>query len=208
MKVQNPIVGHAAGTLANMVYQTYHGATVVHEKPLIYHYPDTPSQQICQGKFYDVQRFWLPIYRAIAPKVSKTQGANKNKFDLLSHGIYQALNVYDNPFPVNPPQFFGLDPKNRVRPHYENVSYEFNDWQLNVNFDRCSYESEILQDFNRAHYFLLNRSAVSMYYREVGFNTSYTSVWFSNTNDWSKDDEIILYVALSSASWLSNFNLQ
>lgn len=208
MKVQNPIVGNASGTLANLIYQTYHGATFVHEKPLLYHYPDTTAQQICQGKFYDVQRFWLPIYRAIAPKITKTQGANKNKFDLLSHGIYQAFNVYDKPFPVYPPTFFGLDPKNRVRPLYENVSYEISGWQLNVNFDRCSYESDILQDFNRAHYFLLNRSAVSMYYREVRFNTSYTQVQISNTNDWSKDDEIILYVALSSTTWLGNFNLQ
>ena len=91
MKIQLPIVGHASGRNGNMIYQTYHGSTYVRTKPFVYHYPYSPAQEEQSTRFRAAVDGFTPQYRIIAIKISNTQRANRNIYDMFIHQFYDIL---------------------------------------------------------------------------------------------------------------------
>ena len=208
MKVQQPLIGHSSGSLGDMVFQTYHGVTVMHTKSTNYHYPDTPSQQICQAKFYDIQRVWLPIYYELVTCYSVSQRYNRNIFNELSKGIFQVFNPFSNQSRIKPPKNFGVDSLNRVVADLGSVSYTLTKQVIEVHFDGVSISQEVDGRFIWIHYLVCNRSHQNLYYRRMRFSASTNYFGFTNTNDWDQSDEIYFYAAVESDTWMGNFNLQ
>lgn len=208
MKVQLPITGKASGSSAGTIYQSYWGNTYARGFPRLFHYPDTPQQQACQASFFDIQRIWLPCYNQLKTYIKTMQRKNKNPFNLLTSAIYRIFNPYQIRKNDNLPSYFGLDKKNRVYPILTETKLSLNGnyWQL--TFIQQRPHIEIAEDFKNMHVLLFNKTSISMYYVIESWDGSLQLVEIENTNNWLFDDEIEVYVALSSPNWLGNFNRQ
>lgn len=208
MKVQLPWIGKAAGSSAGAIYQTYWGNTYSRSFPALFHYPDTKKQQECQASFFDIQRIWLPIYNTISTQIGKMQRKNKNPFNQLTSSIYHIFNPYKEQKLSRLPNFFGLDPKNRVRIFFSIDEMRIDATAVEMWFTWFRPYIEIDMTPTTLHFLLFNLSRTSMYYQTIPFSTDYRNIDFRNTNEWKEGDKLTLYVAISGDSWFGNFNIQ
>ena len=207
MKVQLPWIGKASGSSAGTIYQTYWGRTYSRSFPSSFHYPDTPSQQSAQAKFYDTMRIWLPIYQSISPLIGADQRHNVNCYNLYLKSIYRLLNPFEKGSNSRPPRYFGVDDLNRVIVRMADIYFVATKVNFELHFHYSDESISIADNFQRAHFLLANRTRQSLYYRWYWYTPYTTYQGFKNTNDWQADDEIYSYVALSGSHWLGNFNL-
>lgn len=207
MKVQLPLLGKAAGSSGRTIYQSYWGNTYTRSFPFSFHYPDTNSQQTTQAKFFDIQRIWLPIYKELTNSISHMQRVNKNPFNTLTSFVYRIFNPYGKVTYRFPPRFFGLDPKNRIRPNIAEPILHIDDREVTFLFDNNRPWYDMSFDAELLHVILFNVDRQSMYYKNKPFHSMGYVVKFENTNEWKPEDTVYMYIALSDKNWLGNFNI-
>lgn len=207
MKVQLPFLGHAAGSSAGTIYQTYRGRTYARSFPAVFHYPDTKKQQRCQASFFDIQRPWIPIYKQLSSTIGKMQRKNKNPFNTLSRMVYRIFNPYNDKKKTKIISDFGLDRLNRVRPAYHAFYLEVNGETVTLTFDMARPYVDLSVTLDTTHIIIFNITRQSMYYMKDKFKPDRNAFRFQNTLEWKPDDTLVTYCALSGIGWLGNFNL-
>ena len=205
MKVQQPLIGHSSGTLAGMVYQTYHGATYMHAKPSIYHYPDTPAQQKVQGLYWNIMRQWQEIYRGAVKTFPKAMPINSNIFDIWAAGIFQGAQTYPRPMQPNPKKWFGQDKRQSVRLSFRHAQCEMQDDVLKLEF-------LVFFDCKRrrfaptlCHIIVINRNEQLLEYAFANYTTNDIRLTFVDLVGWSPTDELRVYAALQNNEYYTNF---
>lgn len=207
MKFQLSWVGAAAGSSGDMVFQHYHGRTYGHVKTNNYHYPDTPAQQVCQGKFYDVLWQYLPIYNAIRLRSANVNFNGLNAFNIWLSAIYRAAETYR----FTPPRLnlkkFGTD-------IYDNVTIASTPAVVTWPYDYIRFATDLsyqsLIDF--VPLFMptigINVTNQTLLLTMYGLGSSLPPyIQFTNTQDWHQGDELKVYAALISENFMSNFFL-
>lgn len=207
MKVNLPLLGKASGSYAGMIYQSYWSHTYARSFPFSFHYPDTRSQQICQALFFDLQRYWIPIYNRLKKDIKMQQRRNKNPFNRLSSAIYHIFNPYQEKIKDTLPSNFGLDAKNRVRPVITDYHVDFKEGYFNIAFEMQRPYNDLFIKLDHIHIVLFNNTKQNMMYQQDSFHAETYIVTFQNTLEWKETDEIYCYISLSSLDWLGNFNL-
>lgn len=207
MQVQLPLFGKAGGHSRELIYQSYNGKTYARSMPLLYHYPDTPAQQITQAKFYDLQRSWLPAYKDLSTHIARNQRNNKNPFNMLSKGIYKIFHPFQDESRYIYPSNFGLDPKNRVRPYILEYRIFVEPRDVNLEFEMSRPFNDLQVQLTTCHIILFNITSQTMIYTSSDIIPDQNIFVLKNTNEWKPTDKIKFYCALSGKDWLGNFNL-
>ena len=205
MKVQQPFIGHSSGTLAGMVYQTYNGATYMHAKPSIYHYPDTPAQQKVQGLYWDIMRQWQVIYRSAVKDFPSAMPCQWNVYDIWAAGIFQAAQTYPRLFKASPSKWFGQDQRQSVRLSFPLATADIADNNLKVDF-RVVYRC-VRRQFvpTMVHTIVVNKTLQLLQYAFSYYSGQDVVLIFRGVDGWSKNDELRIYVALQNDNFFTNF---
>lgn len=206
MKVQLPWAGKASGSSAGLIYQSYWGRTFARTFPAIFHYPDTPAQQICQARFYDTQRILLLFYDYIKTLIGPQQRNNKNIYNIYAKAFMEALNPYNKPKFKDGPKNFGVDPLNRAILQFNDVQMFVNENRGLITFTQEPIKSEIHTTFNYYVLLIFNRTRQNIKFSLVYYVPTITGFNFTNDVGWQNGDEILVYTALQSKTWLGNFN--
>lgn len=205
MKVQNPIVGKAAGRNGNLVFQTYHGNTYAHTLPIIYHYPDTPAQQETQAKYYNIMWQFLSIYRSFSRLIPKDVRTNKNVYDVYSKGVFRAAQTFPKAQQKFPPKWFGADTQQQVKVSGTNVRLDVTQEVVKLGcFIHYSVWRRRFQP-KFCHVLLINYSMQALMMVSEPYSGSELYAEFSNISKWQSTDIIRVYVALSNREFISNF---
>lgn len=205
MKVQQPFIGHSSGTLAGMVYQTYHGATYMHAKPSIYHYPDTPAQQKVQGLYWNIMRQWQTIYRGAVKTFPKAMPINSNIFDIWAAGIFQGAQTYPRPMQPTPRKWFGQDKRQSVRLYFSHAEWDIADNSLKLSFViryrnmRRSFTPTI------CHVIVINKTQQLLEYAFTSYVNPLIKLTFVDMDGWRPSDELRIYAALQNNEYYTNF---
>lgn len=207
MKVQLPWFGKAAGSSAGTIYQSYWGKTYTRSFPFSFHYPDTQRQQKCQATFFDIQRTWLPIYQQVSQSIGPMQRKNKNPFNSMMRNIFRVFNPYGKYYTGHIPEFFGLDPKNRVRPVLLDINLDINPDDVVLTYDMARPYNGLQIRLVKSYLLLFNITQQTMLFSEEPFRPDVQRVTFENTLGWLPSDDYAFYVALAADNWLGNFNL-
>lgn len=207
MKVHLPWIGKAAGSSANMIFQSYWGKTYSRSFPSSFHYPDTPAQQECQARFHDLRRVWEFAYLQFKPYIPKSQRRNRNTYDNYMADIFKVVNPYQHPSLQTPPASFGLDRYNRMRASMHITEAYFWGSRFNVRWDSWQISNNIASTPNSRFFLVVNKTQ-----QNLSLLIDDAPVWLDamsiyNAYGWQKGDEFLFYVALSSNSWMGNFNL-
>ena len=207
MKVHLPIVGKASGSSAGLIYQSYYGNTYTRSFPFLFHYPDTAKQQKCQASFFAIQRAWWPIFYKMRDYVSKSQRHNTNIFNKLSKGLFKSIMTYSEKSERNKTMSWGLDTR-------RSVTFVPDNLKLSIDREVCYVDTTISgllckRKFipNYYHLLLYNVTQQMFYYIVEQYTDPKISSSFLLTAKWEDSDLILLYVALSSNDFFSNFHL-
>lgn len=206
MKVQLPWMGKATGSSAGLIYQSYWGRTFARTFPAVFHYPNTPKQQICQAHFYDTQRILLLFYDFIKEFIGPQQRNNKNIYNIYAKAFIEALNPYNKPKFKDGPQNFGVDPYNRAILQFNDVQMFVNENRGLITFTQEPIKSEIRTTFNYYVLLIFNRTRQNIKFSLVFYVPTITGFNFTNDVGWQNGDDILVYTALQSKTWLGNFN--
>lgn len=133
------------------------------------------------------------------------QRKNVNVFNKLTGSIYHIFNTYNLKKLDDLPKYFGLDPKNRVYPILKVEELKFDVPMISISFVQQRPHIEIQGHFDKIHTIFFNKTRISMYYVINEFSGMLSKISVENSNEWKEDDEICIYVAISSSNWLGNF---
>lgn len=207
MKVQMPIVGHAAGRTAGLIYQTYNGHTYARSLPVIYHYPDTPLQQDCQAKFYNIQEQWLPIYNSFKRLIPRNQRHNTNMFNVLSAGVYLAAQTYANSNSKGRPQHFGSDIQQQIQIKTIKAGISIDPKLVVIDADVVFVSWRRTFVPRACSLLLVNASQQLLMFTRFDYSESDFRIEFSNMQSWLQGDSISAYLALASKDFFTDFYL-
>lgn len=206
MKVQIPILNKATGRSGDTIFQSYYGNTYARSMPILFHYSDTPSQQLTQATFFDLQRLWIPIYNHLKLSIQGQQRKNKNPFNVMSSFIYKIFNPFNTEPTLKYPSNFGLDRLNRVRPVVVGSTINITSEYVELTYDMQRLWNGTSFVMTTTNLLLFNIKRQSMLYLDIPFRAGEDTLKMPNVNDWLPDDVILFYMALSCESWLGNFN--
>lgn len=205
MKLQLPWIGRASGTSAGMIYQSYHGMTVMRAKPVIYHYPNTKPQQTAQAKYWTIMEQWLAIYRSTRKLFPKVMPSNYNIFNVWGRGIYQAALTYPRVFRNKPPRFFGNDRRETIRLSFPVADYDLEDAVLKLAFGvDIQYRHRTITP-ELLHCILINQTRQSLQYAVTKYEPSNFDLVFEDLEGWQPSDGITVYVAIQDQEFFTNF---
>ena len=207
MKVQLPFHNHAAGRSGGSIFQTYWGRTFARSMPVLFHYPDTPSQHDTQMKYYNIVRQLKTAYPTISLNVPKSQRYNTNVYNIYSQAVFQILNPYAKPQFSKPPRFFGLDKLNRVILPAVVDGFSIEGKWFYFRFHFLTPVVGISDVFNWFIVFCFNRSRHQIYCSRFWYTPTITQFSAAFGSSWAVNDDILMYFCLSGQNWLGNFNL-
>lgn len=205
MKLQLPWLGHASGTSAGMIYQSYHGMTFMRAKPFIYHYPNTKAQQVVQAKYWTIQRQWLVIYRNARKLFPQAMPSSYNMFDILSAGIFQAAQTYPRRFRNKPARFFGQDKRETIRLSFPQSTVELNEEILKVSFAVSIQDRHRSIDPDLLHCMVINQTRQELDYCVASYERANFDLAFENLLGWQSSDGLAIYVAIQDNHFFTNF---
>ena len=206
MKVHVPFIGKVTGSSAGLIYQSYWGKSFARTFPALFHYPDTPSQQQAQAKFYEIQKIWNGIYADLKTYIGPSQKKNKNPYNVLSKYIYRVLNPYNKALFATTPKYFGFDPLNRVRASIGIYSFDITEEYINLTFAMNRPYIGIDVEIKDIVFLFFNRSRKDLAMSIETFDAMLNKVQIHNDNEWKNRDICILYIALAGPNYLANFN--
>lgn len=207
MKVQLPWIGKAAGSSAGTIYQSYWGRTFARSFPSIFHYPDTPAQQVCQAHFHDIRRVWSGYFRDLEKSAEVGQRANRNIYNIYLSAIFKVFNPYGVPRYTRPPKSFGLDRYNRMRATMSGITTEWKSNAFIIRWKDWEVNNSIKANPSLRMFLVVDRTKQNLHIEYQRISPSYQSVTIYNAYGWEPGDEMFIYVAISSNHWLGNFNL-
>lgn len=207
MKVHLPIVGKATGSSAGLIYQSYWGNTYTRSFPFSFHYPDTDKQQKTQFDFFQIQRAWWPIYNQLKLSIPKQCRRNTNVYNKLSNGLYKVFMTYTEIKAQNVVDVWGLDERKTVIVEMWKNLIEFDGLKLIVNTEIKEIYGK--RNFNPTTYNMLlcDVSQQEFYFKAAKLESKEIKESFIITNEWSKSDIVVAYVAFSNDEFFTNFYL-
>lgn len=207
MKVQLPWMGKATGSSAGLIYQSYWGKTFARTFPAIFHYPNTPKQQLCQAKYWHLRIEVGACYEELRYDLSDYQKRIKNPYNQL---FQSARTMFESqaadpraPWQVS----FGVDAINAV-------TCSFYEYQSHITPERIICDARI-HDFKSEFKFfpekcwicLVNWTRQELWTRGTDFQQGYVQTWWRNATGWPSTDDVVWYFAISDDHYMSNFFL-
>ena len=135
------------------------------------------------------------------------QRKNKNPFNSMMRNIFRVFNPYGKYYTGHIPEFFGLDPKNRVRPVLLDINLDINPDDVVLTYDMARPYNGLQIRLVKSYLLLFNITQQTMLFSEEPFRPDVQRVTFENTLGWLPSDDYAFYVALAADNWLGNFNL-
>lgn len=207
MKVQLPWYGKASGRSAGTIYQSYWGATYTRSMPFNFHYPDTPSQQVTQAKYYNIQRVWWEVYPFLAESIPANQRHNKNVFNVLSKGLYKSIMTYMEKDKKNIVPIWGLDTRKTVEIKIQAYSINHVNNFYYVHADILEIVSKRNFTPDKLHILFYNCTQQTFMYGWHQYTGPIIRDRIFVGEQWPDTDIIIAYIALSDPYFMSNFIL-
>lgn len=207
MKVQLPVVNHASGTTGNLIFQTYRGRTYARALPTIFHYPNTPAQQIVQGKFYNIMQQYRQIFRVFQKITPKPIRQKCNIFDTYAKGIFQAAGTYSSDKTLPPPRYFGTDRQQqcKISAIAAEIHIEKTIVKISVTPKLTLWRRRFVP--NLYNLLLVNATQQTLMMITDIYGGGEVGADFYNAQDWRDTDTIHIYLMLSNSEFLSNFYL-
>lgn len=207
MKAQLPIIHHGSGHAGNIIFQTYWGRTFLRSMPVLFHYPDTPAQQKAQGLYWTITRQFQAIYGNFKRSFPKRNNSNKNIYNVLSKGIFQAADPYDSQHTAPPPLRFGLDTQQQIKLLFPVSKVVVEKTTVIMSFQVSLHMWR--RAFRPATAFVLaiNRTQQSLLGTIQPYEHGNFDIILQNTMAWLPTDDVVVYVAAGNKETLSNFYL-
>lgn len=207
MKAQLPIIHHGSGHAGNIIFQTYWGRTFLRSMPILFHYPDTPAQQKAQGLYWTITRQFQAIYSNFKRSFPKRNNSNKNIYNVLCKGIFQAADPYDSQHTAPPPLRFGLDTQQQIKLSFMASKIVVDKTTIIMSFQVSLHMWR--RTFRPATAFVLaiNRTQQSLLGTIQPYEQGNFDIVLQNTVAWFPTDEVVAYVAAGNKETISNFYL-
>lgn len=207
MKVQLPWMGKATGSSAGLIYQSYWGRTFARTFPAMFHYPNTPKQQLCQAKYWHLRREVEACYEELRYDLTKYQKRIKNPYNQL----YQsARTMFESQAsdPYGPWQLsFGVDALNAI-------SLYVDEYQSHITPQEVICDALIKNVSSKFDFFpeyawicLVNWTRQELWTRKADYGQGWVQQYWPNSTGWASTDYVVWYIGVSNNHYMSNFYL-
>lgn len=205
MKIFSPLFGHLRGSAAGAIAQTYHGKTYLRTPAAVYHYPDTERQQETQGKFYDLQRAFLPVWHEIRQYATPAQRRSCNNFNEYASGLYRCLLTFQRSRDLGRKLSFGIDKRQLFKTRFAmRISAIFGNAFLFTMYAENT-ATAAAEGVTRVAAFMLNEATNEFYFTIVPYQDDNFTLRFVNSLGWQMGAFYPTYLAAIGKNGISNF---
>lgn len=205
MKVQLPWFGKATGSSAGMIYQSYWGHTYARTFPAIFHYPDTPAQQLCQDIYWGIRRSCGALYEEIRYDISPYQKRMQNPYNTLNQSARKLFLAGPPGLNKNWPMYFGVDSLNAISANIIDANNMIRPDRINFDSRLRDLSSKFIFEPTKVWYALVNFTRMELWCRQGQIERDYLYGFYPNTTGWPELDNVLFAACIANEHYMSNF---